>query len=161
MNLNYLLEEKLVQPLNVKTELNDVIFQWIANADMTYKVLLSKDKQFKDIIDTVQTESLMVKYLLKEYGEIFWKVQQLDSDGNLIQESDIGYIDYSKPNSIISSDTRKNLEYFIKQNLDNNSKIKVEECQEALKIINESGYNIRSEERRVGKECRSRWSPYH
>src|SRR5258706_10714381 len=23
------------------------------------------------------------------------------------------------------------------------------------------GENIRSEERRVGKECRSRWSPYH
>ena len=22
-------------------------------------------------------------------------------------------------------------------------------------------YRIRSEERRVGKECRSRWSPYH
>ena len=22
-------------------------------------------------------------------------------------------------------------------------------------------YNLRSEERRVGKECRSRWSPYH
>src|SRR3712207_3903078 len=22
-------------------------------------------------------------------------------------------------------------------------------------------YNVRSEERRVGKECRSRWSPYH
>ena len=24
-----------------------------------------------------------------------------------------------------------------------------------------SGYGLRSEERRVGKECRSRWSPYH
>ena len=23
------------------------------------------------------------------------------------------------------------------------------------------GYGIRSEERRVGKECRARWSPYH
>ena len=23
------------------------------------------------------------------------------------------------------------------------------------------GYFMRSEERRVGKECRSRWSPYH
>ena len=23
------------------------------------------------------------------------------------------------------------------------------------------GYQLRSEERRVGKECRSRWSPYH
>ena len=30
------------------------------------------------------------------------------------------------------------------------------------KVVNE-GYNYlgRSEERRVGKECRSRWSPYH
>ena len=28
-------------------------------------------------------------------------------------------------------------------------------------IINEDLFNIRAEERRVGKECRSRWSPYH
>ena len=27
-------------------------------------------------------------------------------------------------------------------------------------IFNEDGV-LRSEERRVGKECRSRWSPYH
>ena len=26
---------------------------------------------------------------------------------------------------------------------------------------NDAGTNKRSEERRVGKECRSRWSPYH
>src|SRR2546427_6930441 len=24
-----------------------------------------------------------------------------------------------------------------------------------------AGFEVRSEERRVGKECRSRWSPYH
>ena len=28
-------------------------------------------------------------------------------------------------------------------------------------IIEDSDYHRRSEERRVGKECRSRWSPYH
>ena len=29
-------------------------------------------------------------------------------------------------------------------------------------VTNVSGqFNLRSEERRVGKECRSRWSPYH
>ena len=28
-------------------------------------------------------------------------------------------------------------------------------------IIDFSIYDARSEERRVGKECRSRWSPYH
>ena len=30
-----------------------------------------------------------------------------------------------------------------------------------LKIHNDNSFLIRSEERRVGKECRSRWSPYH
>ena len=30
------------------------------------------------------------------------------------------------------------------------------------KLARENFYNLlRSEERRVGKECRSRWSPYH
>src|SRR2546430_6267803 len=32
--------------------------------------------------------------------------------------------------------------------------------QEAERILVVS-HNFRSEERRVGKECRSRWSPYH
>src|SRR2546422_5003282 len=31
----------------------------------------------------------------------------------------------------------------------------------ARNLTNEPGYDDRSEERRVGKECRSRWSPYH
>ena len=29
------------------------------------------------------------------------------------------------------------------------------------KLKNPNGLILRSEERRVGKECRSRWSPYH
>ena len=35
-------------------------------------------------------------------------------------------------------------------------------AEEKLKEVNEA-YDVlrRSEERRVGKECRSRWSPYH
>ena len=30
-----------------------------------------------------------------------------------------------------------------------------------FRIADLPGYTTRSEERRVGKECRSRWSPYH
>ena len=33
--------------------------------------------------------------------------------------------------------------------------------EEALETIKREEYDGRSEERRVGKECRSRWSPYH
>ena len=29
------------------------------------------------------------------------------------------------------------------------------------KVLLRCDFNVRSEERRVGKECRSRWSPYH
>ena len=30
-----------------------------------------------------------------------------------------------------------------------------------IRSIDDSREGVRSEERRVGKECRSRWSPYH
>ena len=38
-----------------------------------------------------------------------------------------------------------------------------EECTtpEQMMLIGPVAANYRSEERRVGKECRSRWSPYH
>ena len=42
-------------------------------------------------------------------------------------------------------------------------KKELEAVQEALhtKLYSEKQLALRSEERRVGKECRSRWSPYH
>ena len=36
----------------------------------------------------------------------------------------------------------------------------VTDTSPTFKVL-EEGANTRSEERRVGKECRSRWSPYH
>ena len=38
-------------------------------------------------------------------------------------------------------------------------KLPVHETRKTVKIPEQ--YLLRSEERRVGKECRSRWSPYH
>ena len=35
------------------------------------------------------------------------------------------------------------------------------ESREPIQVKNSQKNNQRSEERRVGKECRSRWSPYH
>src|SRR2546430_9682257 len=47
------------------------------------------------------------------------------------------------------------LEMIRKQVLSPNGATGVQEC------INSAFFKLRSEERRVGKECRSRWSPYH
>ena len=40
---------------------------------------------------------------------------------------------------------------------------KIAKCQEEIEKLERSLSTVdtRSEERRVGKECRSRWSPYH
>ena len=40
-------------------------------------------------------------------------------------------------------------------------KDEINEDQETPTKDKTSKYHCRSEERRVGKECRSRWSPYH
>ena len=43
-----------------------------------------------------------------------------------------------------------------------NSEKNIEECLKSIcKESKKFESEIRSEERRVGKECRSRWSPYH
>src|SRR3712207_7541559 len=39
--------------------------------------------------------------------------------------------------------------------------IRCDEAEAAVVVEEFQGAVLRSEERRVGKECRSRWSPYH
>ena len=49
-------------------------------------------------------------------------------------------------------------------NQDETLTVTAEVRNQILKIAHELNYippKMRSEERRVGKECRSRWSPYH
>ena len=42
-----------------------------------------------------------------------------------------------------------------------NEQIRAKEVRIVGDEVEPNVYPIRSEERRVGKECRSRWSPYH
>ena len=42
-----------------------------------------------------------------------------------------------------------------------NINLKGKPAQEIFDVKQPDIYALRSEERRVGKECRSRWSPYH
>ena len=69
----------------------------------------------------------------------------------------------SELESIVSSGTNVNINYYIDQVMDE------EHLEEILSYFKETETDsikaaldeLRSEERRVGKECRSRWSPYH
>ena len=49
---------------------------------------------------------------------------------------------------------------YILKNLKTRNTWALSSLMTALARLTEKGF-VRSEERRVGKECRSRWSPYH
>ena len=42
-----------------------------------------------------------------------------------------------------------------------NARAQAAQLQAVRHLLTQEELDIRSEERRVGKECRSRWSPYH
>ena len=50
---------------------------------------------------------------------------------------------------------------FTKMHGAGNDYVYVDCTKEELDNPSEVAIKVRSEERRVGKECRSRWSPYH
>ena len=68
------------------------------------------------------------------------------------QTLDALYQNYAAPNTCL---LRENYPF------DQDSKATYLASEEQAKRRNEYSYLWRSEERRVGKECRSRWSPYH
>ena len=76
---------------------------------------------------------------MRESGEMYLEtILILTNQQNSVRSIDIAeYMNYSKPSISRAVNTLKKDDYI---------------------IIDEP---TRSEERRVGKECRSRWSPYH
>ena len=59
-------------------------------------------------------------------------------------------------NGILLSHKRNEIGSFVEMWMELESVIQSEVSQKE-----KNKYSMRSEERRVGKECRSRWSPYH
>ena len=89
----------------------------------------------------------------KEVSESF------DKDLKKLQRMNPGMADYSVHRSYLELILELPWEEFTKDKFD---------LKKARKILDRDHFGlekvkerIRSEERRVGKECRSRWSPYH
>ena len=109
---------------------------------------------------------------------IFSSLLERDKDGKLINDLALSY-EISEDNKIYTFKVRKDAVWH------NNVPLVVDDIIFTFNVINDSRYNspleksfvgvelekideetirfvlARSEERRVGKECRSRWSPYH
>ena len=90
-----------------------------------------------------------------------------------IGENEYGIIDsYGLEKNFISYKDSMSYEYYVKGVMDDKIRFSCEDVYNCFKLSDtitdfynnndwEVFLNKRSEERRVGKECRSRWSPYH
>ena len=63
----------------------------------------------------------------------------------------------------IHFDASEQLQAFIQKKVSKLEKYyeDIKKVEVSLKVVKPEAAENRSEERRVGKECRSRWSPYH
>ena len=106
--------------------------------------------------DTATTEIYTLS--LHDALPIWSHAQAIDQCQKIIKEYNL--------KSIISADTAGSAKFVSEKNDKTDSAIASELAAkiydlEILKKNIEDGLDNRSEERRVGKECRSRWSPYH
>ena len=90
------------------------------------------------------------KYI--NYGrQLNWALKKIASDWILVVDSD----------EAATAELSKNIEKLIKNRSALNGYYIPRKNYFLGKPVNYCGWYPRSEERRVGKECRSRWSPYH
>ena len=94
----------------------------------------------------------------------------LKHDDGTLQFTDFHrYVKSATKIKSISDDGNKRFSYVIKflnfiygtVGVNNIDQLTFEMVKEFFKLYSLAQLQLRSEERRVGKECRSRWSPYH
>jgi hypothetical protein len=117
----------LVQPLQKEVTDKLVLFQWMSEDQSLYRLVLAQDKNFKKVLTEIDTKKSMLEYELEDYGKVYWKVQQLDESKKIVQESEVSFLHFKEPRNELTSAVRRNLEYFLKQNLEDDSKIKIDE----------------------------------
>ena len=97
----------------------------------------------KDVLEIGDNYTLMVSNITKEYYDYMVALQDEVGEKNPL---------FSGPPANVGSNISNGAQGFFTSFLTTSYTVKIQEKVNAQK---------RSEERRVGKECRSRWSPYH
>ena len=90
----------------------------------------------------------MIKDYLKENQPLFYRIIENEFNLKKIPHAFL----------LVGNNTDQPLQ-FLTMSLICNETLACEQCIDCQKVLNHQ--YARSEERRVGKECRSRWSPYH
>ena len=106
-------------------------------------------------IDSVSRESGLLEYIfVKTNKGITYRIYE---DGLIILEKDFKFLksDFEEIKDYYDNKLSRALSLIFSKGAPNPKEL------ENIKTIMPYIVTVRSEERRVGKECRSRWSPYH
>ena len=108
---------------------------------------------------------LTEKYMCEKH-KTYFKKKLSDWKTEIVRTNNDALYNGSLDNNSVSADVVDQASSYTDKNVEMkaiNRQIKlVSKIDQALTRIKDGTYGFcRSEERRVGKECRSRWSPYH
>src|SRR5688572_22537605 len=169
--MTFMIGDKVVYPSQGPCLIDAVITKTIAGDPSSfYRLSLLDDSQNSVLVPVEKIRTLHVRYLLakseipKLLGHLEnsplaannWKQRGIDNARLLASGSAFDLAEIVE--SLTELREAKALLPRDRQTLDKARKFLICEISE---VMEESRDTARSEERRVGKECRSRWSPYH
>ena len=115
-----------------------------------------KNKSISDILEASSTD--LYEWYLINFKKEIPRSDEIDllEIGNLLSEVGNYFTYFSSMHSILDSMVKE-----MKLHKESSDKCKELMIKRDILGTFEEQSKFRSEERRVGKECRSRWSPYH
>ena len=173
-----LLDGKGLKGLDIDDAVKEVVFTLLDNGYLSNEeamLLFSADDRVasNEVLQRIKNEAVL---WLKDYYQSTNLVSQsidLDDDEiELAHKLGMSAGKYNLVKSIvasnlgISSDQLMNMSIselirYAQENNINLKKLSFDDLMDDFNEDRDDDKNLRSEERRVGKECRSRWSPYH
>ena len=147
------------QELNeLKKKIDTLIQESSSTIHNTHVLAEQREEQYVDITTSIDALSTKIEDL-KESGDDVTTTQKMfenivKTNFGAMQE---GVDDLCKQVDVIKREISNQHEDINTEELVTGLTVKLETLNDSIENINDT----RSEERRVGKECRSRWSPYH
>ncbi len=113
---------KLLSPLSETVRQNNVSFQWVGPKNASYQLIISTEASFNSS-QSLDATNLNLKTELKN-GTYFWKVNQLNSDGKVVETSPSGTFIVGSLKKEVTAKSAEELEFFIKKQLPEDSVLK-------------------------------------